>query len=151
MDEYFIGAGALLKAGPAASIAAATLHAQPEPGLAGELKAALIDFEGIRLGDVSRILIVASGWSGGRFHAEVVRRLLAQRECTLADVIGTLADGTGTQEVHIFAHWLPDDATIALLAERGIRALTHPLAAIGQAALVSGQRLERWRSPGRAA
>jgi hypothetical protein len=37
------------------------------------------------------------------------------------------------------------------LAERGIRVIAHPLEAIGQAALVSGQRLARWRSPGRAA
>lgn len=151
MDEYFIGAGALLTAGPAASIAGATLHAQTDPGLAGQVRAAVVDFEGTRLADVSRILIVAAGWSGTRFRAEVIRRLLAQRECALGDVISILAEATGTREVHLFARWLPDDATRARLAGQGLRVLTHPLEAIGQAALVSGQRLERWRSPVRAA
>ncbi|MFZ0031193.1 MAG: hypothetical protein WAK84_04900 [Candidatus Cybelea sp.] len=151
MDEYFIGAGALLTSGPSATIAGATLHAQPAPGLAGSLKAALVDFEAVQLGQLSRILIVAAGWSGARFQAEVVRRLVATRECGLGEVIATLAEATGTSEVHVFAHWVPDEATNAFLAERGVQVLSHPLAAIGQAALVSGQRLERWRSPVRAA
>ena len=47
MDGYFIGAGALLTAGEEASIARATLHAQTEEGLAGQIKAAVIDFEAI--------------------------------------------------------------------------------------------------------
>jgi hypothetical protein len=37
------------------------------------------------------------------------------------------------------------------LTARGVRVVAHPLEAIGQAALVSGQRLRRWRSPVRAA
>ncbi len=151
MDEYFIGAGALLTAGPTASIAGATLHAQTIPGLAGRIEAALVDFEATQVSEVSRILIVAAGWSGARFRAEILAKLLEQRECTLADVIATLAEATEAREVHIFAHWLPDEATSALLAERGIQVLAHPLEAIGQAALVSGQRLERWQSPVRAA
>lgn len=151
MDEYFIGAGAVLTAGPAASIAGATLHAQPERGLAGQVQAALIDFEATQLGQLSRILIVAAGWSGVRFQAEVVRRLLAARECALADVISTLAEATGAAEVHLFAHWVPDKATADILAARGVRVVAHPLEAIGQAALVSGQRVRRWRSPVRAA
>ncbi len=150
MDEYFIGAGALLTAGPTASITGATLHAQTGPGLAG-IEAALVDFEATQVAELSRILIVAAGWSGARFQAEVVGKLLALRECDLADVIATLAEATGTHEVHIFAHWLPDDATIALLADRGVHLLAHPLEAIGRAALVSGQRLKRWHSPIRAA
>jgi hypothetical protein len=151
MDEYFIGAGALLTAGPKASITGATLHAQTQPGLAGLVEAALIDFEATEAAELSRILIVAAGWSGARFRAEVVGRLLAQRECALADVIATLAEATGAAAVHIFARWLLDEATSDLLAKRGVRVLAHPLEAIGQAALVSGQRLERWRSPVRAA
>jgi hypothetical protein len=151
MDEYFIGAGALLTAGPTASIAGATLHAQTDPGLAERIEAALVDFEATQLSELSRILIVAAGWSGNRFQAEVVGRLVARRECDLAGVIATLAEATGAAEVHIFAHWLPDDATIALLAERGVRVVAHPLEAIGRAALVSGQRLRRWHSPIRAA
>jgi hypothetical protein len=125
MDEYFIGAGALLTAGPAASIAGATLHAQTEAGLAVQVKAAVIDFEAVRLGDASHVLIVAAGWSGARFRAEVVSRLLSQRECGLADVMTILAEATGAEDIHVFAHWLADDA-------------------IGQAALVCGQRVGRW-------
>jgi hypothetical protein len=151
MDEYFIGTGALLTAGPAASIAGAALHAQIDPELAGRVDAALIDFEGTEAGELSRILIMAAGWSPARFQAEVVRRLLAQRECLLGDVIRMLAEATGSPEVHIFARWTLDSATSALLRDRGIRAIEHPLEVIGQAALVSGQRLERWRSPVRAA
>ena len=151
MDEYFIGAGALLTAGPNASIASATLHAQTERGLAGRVEAAVIDFEATQAGDVSRLLVVASGWSGARFQADVVRKLLEQNECSLADVIATLAEATGVEEVHLFAHWLPDETTIEVLAQRGVRVLAHPLEAIGQAALVCGQRVERWRSPVRAA
>jgi len=151
MDEYFIGAGALLTAGPAASIAGATLHAQPQAGLAPRVEAALIDFEAARLDELSRVLIVAAGWSAKRFRAEVVGKLLARRECTLADVIATLGEATQAREVHLFAHWRPDEATCALLASRGIRVLAHPLESIGRAALVSGQRLERWPSPVRAA
>jgi hypothetical protein len=151
MDEYFIGAGALLTAGPTASIAGATLHAQTEPGLAGRIKAAVVDFEATQVAEVSRLLLVAAGWSGARFQAEVVRRLLARRECALADVMAILAEATGAREIHVFAHWLPDDATTAALAKQGVTVIAHALGAIGQAALVSGQRVRRWRSPVRAA
>jgi hypothetical protein len=150
MDEYFIGAGALLTAGPQASIAPATLHAQTDPKVAQQISAAVVDFEGTRLGDVSRLLIVAAGWSGGRFRAEVVRRLVERRDCALADVIAILAGATGTPEVHLFARWSPDQETLRRLTVAGISLVSHPLEAIGQAALVSGQRVARWR-PVRAA
>jgi hypothetical protein len=144
MDEYLIGAGAILTAGPAASISSATLHAQVEGGLAQRVGAAIIDFEATQAVEVSRLLLVAQGWSGARFRADVVRRLLERRECTLADVISTLAEATGTSEVHLFAHWPLDQASAEALEERGLRVVAHPLEAIGQAALVSGQRVERW-------
>lgn len=151
MDEYFIGAGALLTAGPAASITGATLHAQPERGLGAQVEAAVIDFESLRASELSRILLVASGWTGARFRTEVVSRLLDQRDCSLADVIAALAEAKGVKEVHLFAHWRPDEATLAALADRGVRIVTHPLEAIGQASLVSGKRLARWPSGVRAA
>jgi hypothetical protein len=151
MDEYLIGAGALLTAGPEGSITAATLHAQMVPGLAGEVEAALVDFESGQLADVSRLLIIAAGWSGPQFRSAVFRKLLAQRQCELADVILTLAHATGAREIHLFARWRPDEATVARLRERGVGIISHPLDAIGQAALVCGQRLERWRPPVRAA
>ncbi len=144
MDEYFIGAGALLTAGPGASITGATIHAETEPGLAGRIKAALIDFEATRVGELSRILVVAAGWSGSRFRSEVAARLLAERDCTLADVMAVLARATGADEIHLFARWLPDEETSALLERRGICVVAHPLEAIGQAALVCGQRVGRW-------
>lgn len=150
MDEYLIGAGALLTAGPEGSITAATLHAQMEPGLVGEVEAAIVDFEASQLAEVSRLLIVAAGWSGSRFRAAVVERLLAQRQCELADVVLALAEATGAAEIHLFARWCLDAATISLLHERGVTVVAHPLDAIGHAALVCGQRLERWR-PVRAA
>lgn len=151
MDEYLIGAGALLTAGPEGSITAATLHAQMDPGLAGRVEAALVDFEGSQLAEVSRLLIIAAGWSSPRFRTAVVRKLLAQRQCELADVILTLAEATGARDIHLFARWQPDEATTAHLRERGVTVVAHPLDAIGQAALVCGQRLERWRPPVRAA
>jgi hypothetical protein len=151
MDEYFIGAGALLTAGPAASIAGATLHAQTQAGLAPKVEAALVDFEAARLEEVSRVLIVAASWTAKRFRAEVVRKLLARGECSLVDVIATLSEATKAPEIHLFAHWALHEAAGALLAERGIRIVAHPLEAIGRAALVCGQRIERWPSRVRAA
>jgi hypothetical protein len=151
MDEYFIGAGALLTAGPQASIASATLHAQMEPGLAGKVAAAVVDFESIRQSEISRLLVVAGGWTGGRFQVEVVRRLMERRDCALADVMAILAEATGTTEIHLFARWPPDEETLGRLSTSGIRLCAHPLEAIGQAALVSGQRVARWRPPVRAA
>jgi hypothetical protein len=151
MDEYFIGAGALLTAGTSASITGATLHAQPERGLGTQVEAAVIDFESTRASELSRILLVAGGWTSTRFRTEISDRLLDQCDCTLADVIAALAQAMGVEEVHLFAHWQPDGATLSALGDRGIRIVAHPLAAIGQASLVSGQRLARWPSRVRAA
>jgi hypothetical protein len=151
MSEYLIGAGAVLTAGSQATIARATLHAQTDPLLAGHVRAALIDFEAAHCAELSRIVIVAAGWNGTRFEAEVIRPLLARRECTLADVLQGLAQATGAPEVHLFAHWLPDAELGAQLVARGVGLIAHPLDDITQAALVSGQRVARWRSAFRAA
>jgi hypothetical protein len=151
MNEYLIGAGALLTAGPTASIAGATLHAQTDPGLADQIEAAVIDFEAGRCGELSKIVIVATGWSAERFESEVVRPLLDRRECTLADVIEQLEVATGAREVHLFARWLPDQTLAEALRARDLRLVAHPLEVINAAALVTGQRLSRWRSAFRAA
>lgn len=45
MNDYVIGSGAVLTAGPNASIAAATLHAQTDAAIAAGVRAALVDFE----------------------------------------------------------------------------------------------------------
>jgi hypothetical protein len=151
MDEYLIGAGAVLTAGSQSSIAGATLHAQTDPHLAAEVEAAVIDFEALHPHELSRIVIVAAGWASSRFAADVVRPLLARRECTLAEVMVILRRATGAREVHLFARWSPDTAMSKEIEAAGIQLVTHPLESIEQAALVSGQRFSRWQSPFRAA
>lgn len=151
MDEYLIGAGALLTAGPEASITPATLHAQTDRLLAPNVKAALIDFEAADPADLSRIVIMIAGWARARFREAVVEPLLARRECSLADVMCRLAGAAQADEIHLFARWEPESQTVAEMASSGIRLVVHPLESIGQAALVSGQHVRRWRSPLRAA
>jgi hypothetical protein len=151
MNGYLIGAGALLTAGPAASIAGATLHAQTDAGLAAQVRAAVIDFESGSASDLSRLLIIAAGWTPSQFDARIARPLVERGECTLADVMEQLGHATGARELHLFARWLPDAELLSALRSRGFEVVTHPLEAIDQAALVSGQHLRRWRLPFRAA
>jgi hypothetical protein len=151
MNDYLIGAGAVLTAGSAGSIAGASLHAQVDPRLAEQVQAAMVDFEAGDLSELSRVVIVATGWSVGRFEAQVSRKLLAARECTLSDVFETLARATGVSEVHLFARWIPDGHVLAAIASRDVKLVAHSLDAIGQAALISGQRYARWPAPMRAA
>lgn len=151
MSEYLIGAGAVLTAGVAASIAGATLHAQTDSPAAGEIRAALIDFEAGSPNELSRIVLVAAGWSPSRFESEVIQPLLTRGECTLADVMERLAQATGARELHVFARWLPDMNLAGALGAQGVSLIGHPIEAIEQAALVCGQRLNRWRAPFRAA
>jgi hypothetical protein len=151
MDEFLIGAGAVLTAGREASIAGATLHAQTDPRLAAAVSAAVIDFEAADPSELSRIVLVAAGWCASRFQDEVVRSLLARGECSLVEVMGVLARAIGTTEVHLFARWLPDAAMSAELSAAGLRLIAHPLESIDQAALVSGQRFSRWCPRSRAA
>ncbi|HKE38115.1 MAG TPA: hypothetical protein VKB39_11810 [Candidatus Baltobacteraceae bacterium] len=151
MSEYLIGAGAVLTAGAAASISGATLHAQTDSPAAGEIRAAVIDFEASSPRELSRIVIMAAGWSPGRFESGVIQPLLARGECTLADVMEGLASATQARELHVFARWLPDTDLAASLHEKGISLVGHPIEAIEQAALVCGQRFNRWPAPFRAA
>jgi len=151
MSEYLIGAGAVLTAGAAASITGATLHAQTDSPAADEIRAAVIDFEAGSPHELSRIVLVAAGWSPSRFESAVIQPLLGRGECTLADVMERLAAATDARELHLFARWMPDTNLAAALREKGVALVGHPIEAIEQAALVSGQRLNRWRSPFRAA
>ena len=151
MNDYVIGSGALLSAGPNATISGATLHAQTDPALAVQVKAALVDFESSSQGDLTRILVMASGWNGRRFEHEVIQPLLARGECSLADVLTQLATAVQADEVHIFARWFPDDMMAAAVRRAGVRLVSHPLEAIDRAALISGQTYTRWPSPLRAA
>ena len=70
------------------------------------MRAALVDFEAADAQELSRIVIMATGWRRARFDAEVIGPLIARRECSLADVIAALASATGEPEVHLFARWL---------------------------------------------
>jgi hypothetical protein len=151
MSEYLIGAGAVLAAGPESSLTRASLHAQTDPHVAANIGAAVIDFEASDPEELSRIVIVAAGWSGSQFEAEIVRPLLARRECTAAEVMIELARATGSSAVHLFARWLPDAVMGAVLAKAGVELVCHPVEAIRQAALISGQRFSRWPAHLRAA
>jgi hypothetical protein len=142
--DYIIGAGAILESGESGSITPATLHANVDAALAQRARAVAIDFEGTSVEAMRRLLIVAQGWNGAQFRTAVSDKLRAQRECTLADVLTTLATQAQADEVHVFAHWLPDDATCEALAARGVAVISHPLESIAAASLVAGQRLRRW-------
>lgn len=142
--DYIIGAGAILESGEQGSITPATLHAQVDAALARRVKAAAIDFESTDMHALQRLVVLAEGWNAARFRSEISQPLREQRECTLSDVLGTLARGTGATEVHLFAHWLPDEATCADLRAQGIEVVAHPLEAIDAASLVAGQRHRRW-------
>ncbi len=142
--DYIIGAGAILETGESGTITPAALHANVDGALAQRVRAAAVDFEGTSADAMRRLLIVAQGWNGARFRAEVSEKLREQRECTLADVLATLASRTQADEVHVFAHWFPDEATCAALSRQGITVVSHPLESIRAASLVADQRLRRW-------
>lgn len=142
--DYIIGAGALLETGEAGTITPASLHADVDPALARRVEVAAIDFEGTTAAAMQRLLIVAQGWNAAQFRGAVSEKLREQRECSLAEVLATLASAAQAGEVHLFAHWFADDATCAALAERGITLVTHPLESIRAASLVAGRRLRRW-------
>ena len=144
--DYIIGAGAILESGEAGSITPATLHAHVDAALAQRVLVAAVDFDSASAHSLKRLLILAQGWNAGRFRTEVTDKLRAKRECSLADVLCTLAQAGGAAEVHLFAHWLPDEATCAALAEHGIDLVVHPLESIEAASLVAAQRRQYWRA-----
>ena len=142
--DYIIGAGAILETGEGGTITPAALHANVDPALAQRARVLAVDFEGTSAQAMQRLLILAQGWNAAQFRTAVSERLRERRECTLADVLGTLAMQAGAAEVHVFAHWLPDGQTCATLAEQGISIISHPLESITAASVVAGQRLRRW-------
>jgi hypothetical protein len=151
MNDYVIGAGAVLTAGPSATIAGATLHMQVDPLLAPSVRAALVDFESSGKGELTKVVVVASGWNARRVQHELVTPLLARGECSLSDVLVALGQASGTDEVHVFAQWLVDDVMSARASRDGVTLVSHSLDSIRQAALISGQTYSRWPSPLRAA
>jgi hypothetical protein len=151
MNDYVIGSGAVLTAGPNGAIAGATLHAQTDAAIAASVRVALVDFESGTQTELSKIVMLASGWNPGRVKTELVAPLLARGTCTLADIASLLAKAAQSPEVHLFARWLPDDVFTAALSRDGIGLVVHPLESIRQAALICGQNYVRWPSPLRAA
>ena len=142
--DYIIGAGAILESGDHGTITPATLHAHVDPAVASSVAVAAIDFESAHLTGLKRLLVLAQGWNSARFRVDVTDRLRERRESTIADVFRTLAQASGATEVHLFAHWLPDDQTCASLLADGIAVVAHPLETIEAASLVTGQHRERW-------
>lgn len=139
--EYIIGAGAILES--SGGITPATLHAEAAPGLAQRVRAAVIDFEGTPAALPARILAVVAGADAARFRKAVIAPLHEKRDCTLADILSILARAAGCAELHVFAHWLPDEETCAQLRAEAIEVVAHPLESIQAASIVSGQRLRR--------
>jgi hypothetical protein len=146
MNDYIIGSGAILVPGPEASITPATLHAQADPLLAGVVQAAALDFEGSET-SLRRLVIVAAGWTAGRFERRIAARLRTRGEASLAEVLATLAAEVGTTVVHVFARWLPDEATLEAASSFGVSIVAHPLEAVERVSLVSGTRRLKWGPP----
>ena len=144
--EYMIGAGAILETGASAKVTPAMLHARVDPALSRSVHAAAIDFEGSSAETLRRLLVLVPGWNARRFRSSVTDGLIEQGTCSLADVLANLAAATGVPEVHLFSHWLPDEATCQALSDRGISLITYPLEAIQTAAVVAGQRHTRWKA-----
>jgi hypothetical protein len=144
--DYMIGAGAILETGEAAKVTAAMLHARVDSMLARSVTVAAVDFDGNSQDALRRLLVLVPGWNAGRFRSRVTQPLIERGTCSLADVLSTLAGAAQSPQVHLFAHWLPDEATYAILAGRGIELLVHPLEAIESAAVVAGQRHTRWKA-----
>jgi len=151
MNEYIIGAGAVLTAGPKAGIAGATLHAQTDATIARVVRAAVFDFESSSLADLSKLVVCATGWNAQTVRGELVPALVARGACSLADVVAIFALVAATDEIHVFARWLPDEVMAATLRRVGIALIAHPLEAIRQAALICGQSFTRLPAPVRAA
>lgn len=146
MNAYIIGSGAVLTAG-ANTAMAATLHARTDPAIAVTVRAALVDFEGSVSGELSRIIILAAGFTSGRFDAEVAQPLARSGGSPLGEVLRVLGRATQAGELHVFARWLPEEALVATLQASGIEVIAHPLETISQAALICGRRYTQWRAP----
>ena len=127
------------------------LHAQADAQLVSLVRAAIIDFESGETCDLSRIIAIGARWKPAQVRESFIEPLVTRGDCSLADVIATLAKGTGSKEVHVFARWFPDEILSAALRRDGIALIAHPLESIHAAALVSGQSFARLTAPVRAA
>lgn len=146
VEGYIIGSGAMLSAGPQASIRAAALHAQTDPELAGATGAVAVDFESVSQLDLTQLLVIAVGWDARQFDSEVARPLLARGTASVAEVLISLARATRRSRIDLFAAWEPDQLLVGALRASGIELIAHPLEAIACAALITSQKYKRWTS-----
>jgi hypothetical protein len=144
MNDYIIGAGAILTAGAEGGIAPAALHVQTDPLLADTVSAAAFDFEGDRPNELQRLVVVASGWNARRFDERVTAALRLRGSACLGEVLVELARAVETERVHLFAAWLPDDRTLEIAGRAGITVVVHALETVGRASLVSSGRRLAW-------
>ena len=149
MEQYLIGGGAVLEAGARSTITRATLHAQIREEC--QPKAVLIDFEAGSFADVSRLLVLGSGFTAERFETTVTAKFLQRGVCGFDDVAAILAECLETDEVHVFSRWEATAEMAAALQARGIRLRAHALDQIERAALVTETRLRIWDGPSQAA
>lgn len=147
MNDYLIGSGAVVTAGPAATITRATLHAQTDPALALQAKAVVVDFEGTASHEITSLIVIGAGWTPARVTSRLIEPLLAAGECGIVDLLHLLATAAQASELHLFARWMPDELTTTALRRAGVEVIAHPLEAIRQAALISGERYRRWSPP----
>lgn len=140
--EYVIGSGAILEAGPQSGITPAALHANLDAP-AGAIEAAAFDFDGTCAERICKMLVIVKGASPAAVRDGIEIPLRSRGDCSLGDVFETLASAARTRVVHLFAHWLPDEATVTHLAERGIELVAHPVESVCAASVVSGQRHRR--------
>lgn len=151
MDEYIIGAGVMLASGTPATITRTKVHAEVRPEIAAQARAVAIDFESTRPSELQRLLILAVGWPVSTFESLITGRLLRAGVCGIGDVLRALSHGTGQPEVHLFAHWVPDEVLTAFLGFEGVELVAHPLGEIRRAALIAEQAYTRWERPPQAA
>ena len=152
MNDYVIGSGAVLTAGPNASIAGATLHAQTDAAIAATVRAAVVDFESRSANELTKVVMLATGWSPARVKAELVAPLRSRRVCTLRRRHRPLGcgrtDGRGPSLRPLAPRRRVDRGA---LRREGVTLVVHPIETIRQAALICGQQYVRWPLPLRAA
>lgn len=141
--EYIIGSGAVLERGKSGGITPATLHAHVGELLALRVSAAVFDFEGTSADSMQRLLAVIAGATPLHAREALEAPLREMGDCSLADVLCVLARAANAREVHVFAHWMPDEQTVGELRRRGVGVVNHSLQSIAAAAMVSGQRHRR--------
>jgi len=102
--------------------------------------------------------LIATGMRFDEFQRAVISPLLDRRTCPdtgcprcaerdlrgLADVFGTLADGTDQRVIHLFSRWKPSDGLIHRLDDGDVEIVHHPLSSIPSADLEANRHYHVW-------